>query len=84
MRTISIERGPHLTAGDALWAISAGVLLGTGIVFPPAGGIGFAIGAVGAVRMKGREDENELGEIANFVGNNLSQILNSSSEKENR
>lgn len=55
----------------AFWGVSAGALLGLGIIFPVSFGIGLVVAGVGAARANRFESTNRLRGISEAFSDNL-------------
>ncbi|WKZ25261.1 MAG: hypothetical protein QY322_02615 [bacterium] len=61
----------HVTKENAGIAVASGILLGAGVIFPPAVGLGIAVGAVGVVREERHQRDVQMENLKNYIESSL-------------
>lgn len=64
---MSIEHSMHISKSEALFATTAGVLVGVGILLPGLAGLGLTVGAIGLMRLNGRERERQFKYFSKYL-----------------
>lgn len=62
-----MERYKHISRADAVYAAISGALLGTAPWVLPIGGIGLTVGALGLLRMRSREIDEQLTHLSEYL-----------------
>lgn len=60
----------HITKESAGIAVASGILMGIGVVFPPAAGLGVAVGAVGFVRERSHQQDMQMKNMQDYIKSN--------------